>query len=411
MSTAEYANLERTLRSRLQAVFPERRVETLIEAPEKVSYGDIDFLVAHDGQQLDLVQVANDLGAHAVILSNGACYLAYRRDGLKSPHPAIEFTVDKDLSPGQEEAQDDNVGIFAQVDVRFVAAHDFDWHMFTHASGGLISILGRMATSAGFRIDDKGLSLRLQTFDDAKAVPYLKMPVALGYCSLSSKDPCKVMQFLGLSTDEYEKGFATWQELFAWISTCKFISTEVNSDDRTVVDKHKPDAYGRFYDIWLPEFINEQQRLNSDWYRSCVAMTELGVHARRRLWQQQALENFHKFEEYEERCLQLEKVTGEQTIVHLLKPILREITGLGDAKQTEVLRSLRRWVSVDAVTGKPHILSRSQRDDDSQLRHLLADDKNTLSDPDGIKTWMQNNWEIVRAYERKAKHDGDRGLS
>jgi hypothetical protein len=219
------------------------------------------------------------------------------------------------------------------------------------------------------------------------------------------------MRFLGLSTDEYNKGFATWQELFTWISMCKFISTEVDSCNRVATDKHKPDAYGRFYETWLPEFVDEQQRRNSDWYRSCVAMIELGVDARRQLWQQQALESFHKFEEYEKHSARIESVAGEQTIVHLLKPIICEITSLADSKQTEVLRALRRWVSVNADNGKPHILSQSQRDDASQLRYLLAKDKRSLSDPDGIKAWIQDNWEIARAHERKAKQDGNRDQS
>jgi hypothetical protein len=411
MSSAEYENLERILHSRLQAIFPGQRVATLIEAPEKTSHGDIDFVVAHDGQQLDLVKVANEIGAYAVIRSNGACYLAYRRDGSRSPLPAIEFTASKTVVSIEKHLQENKVGTFAQVDVRFISAHDFDWHMFTHAYGGLLSILGHMATNAGFRIDDKGLSLRLQSFDDAKAFHSLKMPAALGYCLLSSKDPDKVMHFLGLSTDKYYAGFATWQELFTWISMCKFVSTEVISCDRPVIDKHKPEAYGRFYETWLPEFINEQKRRNSDWYKSCVVMIEIGTSARRRLWQQQALEHFDKIAEYEQRRAHLERVVEEQIIVHLLKPLVREITGLAESKQTEVLRSLRRWVSVDTDTGTPHILSRSQGDDDSQLRHLLADDKRSLSDPDGVKVWIQNNWEIVRAYERKAKQDNDHASS
>jgi hypothetical protein len=56
-------------------------------------------------------------------------------------------------------------------------------------------------------------------------------------------------------------------------------------------------------------------------------------------------------------------------------------------------------------------LSQSQRDDASQLRYLLAKDKRSLSDPDGIKAWIQDNWEIARAHERKAKQDGNRDQS
>ncbi|KAF1822775.1 uncharacterized protein K489DRAFT_380154 [Dissoconium aciculare CBS 342.82] len=403
MSPAEYCHLVEILHTRLCVTFPDRHVTTLIQAPEKTSHGDIDFLVSRDGQEIDYMKVAHGLGAHAIILSTGACYLACRRDGLRSPNPAIVFTEVKGGPIVEQDASETEPEIYAQVDVRFIASQDFAWHMFTHAYGGLIAILGRMATHAGFRIDDKGLSIRLQAYDDTKGRPHLKVPATLGYCLLSN-EPDKVMDFFGLSVQTYHEGFPTWESLFTWLTCCKFISIEVNSTDNGANGKPKPEAYLRFYKDWLPGFIDDQNRLNSEWHISCGTIGVVGNEKQRQIWKDQALERFDKLEEYTQGCAHLEQEIAEQTVSHLLKPIVRKATGLAESKQTEIFRSLRRWVAV--VDGKLRVLSESHSDHDSQLRYLLADDTSSLLDQDMTMDWIRDNWELVRALERKAKHKG-----
>jgi len=72
MSTETYTHLRHVYKERLLAYFPQVQLDTLIEAPDKHDYGDIDFVLANDGQ-IDFFDLASHLGARGTWESGIRC--------------------------------------------------------------------------------------------------------------------------------------------------------------------------------------------------------------------------------------------------------------------------------------------------------------------------------------------------
>lgn len=72
MSTETYAHLRHVYKERLLAYFPQVQLDTLIEAPDKHDHGDIDFVLANDGQ-IDFFDLASHLGARGTWGSGIRC--------------------------------------------------------------------------------------------------------------------------------------------------------------------------------------------------------------------------------------------------------------------------------------------------------------------------------------------------
>lgn len=406
MTGTEYHHLRAIYRERIQQHLPNQRVDTLIEAPEKSDHGDIDFVVSYDEHQpLDFIALANAVGAYGVICADTqhTCYLACLRDGTRSSSPTIVFKPANKKIYSEATDGASSAILCSQIDVHFVPAQRFDWHMFMYSYGGMTGVLGRMVRQAGFRLSDIGLSLRLQALDDAKAVPFdVRLAESAGMLFLSN-DPYKVMEFLGLSQEMYGKGFKNRDELYRWLGSCKLMSKRLLDDDQNNSRHRRQSARPIFFDFfesWLPTHIATQQQEQSEWYAVFDANSRLTRQELRELNEKRASDAFHKHVELQALNDALVLQVRNQIAEHLLKPVVSRASGFADGKRrTEVIRAMRRWVSVQGE--QISILSAPQSDDNSQLHRLVTSDGVSLLNPDLVERWMFEHWSEVRRRERK----------
>lgn len=62
MTTDTYLHLRHVYKERLLAYFPQNKLNSLVEAPDKNDHGDIDFVIASN-DQIDFFALAKHLGA------------------------------------------------------------------------------------------------------------------------------------------------------------------------------------------------------------------------------------------------------------------------------------------------------------------------------------------------------------
>ena len=90
----------------------------------------------------------------------------------------------------------------------------------------------------------------------------------------------------------------------------------------------------------------------------------------------------------------------------LVKQLIEKCSEKEGGLVREILRGFRRYVAFDEE-GQPYILDKPHADDESQLRNFLAEDRQSLRDPGDTARWISENWEEVRALERRRLKVGD----
>jgi len=138
MPRSIYDPLKVLLHARLQPLY--QAVGTPTEAPGKVDYGDVDFLVCSPNASMSHEAVVDALGAtHSIA-----------REGPRTSHFAI---------PSAQASSDEDESIsFYQVDVHLCEDLD-EWEriMFYHSFGDLGMILGTICHTFGLSFGTKGL--------------------------------------------------------------------------------------------------------------------------------------------------------------------------------------------------------------------------------------------------------------
>jgi len=158
MDPALYNQLKQTYLSKLRDYFKHGQVNAMIEAPEKTSYGDIDFCVAID-DTVDFPDLARHLGAAGLIVySPKKATLALTRDGEMSTRPCVLYKDKPHASSGEHNAGVDPVE-YAQVDVEVIAPSALEWYMFYSSYSDMAGLLGRIV-SPGLGFTGK-LSMRM----------------------------------------------------------------------------------------------------------------------------------------------------------------------------------------------------------------------------------------------------------
>ncbi|KAF2769200.1 hypothetical protein EJ03DRAFT_327642 [Teratosphaeria nubilosa] len=259
MSEETYGHLSTIYQKRLMNAFPGSPASTLVEAPEKETYGDMDFVVGRD-EPIDWhwQDVADSIGARGFIrLSRHKCTLAVPADGSKYVSKAVQYmpvhdnqsnsAVEKpsyepaalipkkrqaSSTPVEEDSDPDNADSplsaaaeYAHIDFEVVPQELYGWYVFYASYGDMAGLLGHIVRPLGFTITDEGLYLRHKSLDDSKSLTYVNVPDKEAMLHLSH-EPDKIMQFLGLSVERYWAGFKTIEELYTWLGECRLLSRE-----------------------------------------------------------------------------------------------------------------------------------------------------------------------------------------
>ena len=345
MTPEQYERLKNVYLTKLQDYFPKGKIACLTEAPEKTDYGDMDVFVAID-QRVNFVHMANFLSAAGVICNSSGdiqkCTLGVPLNGTAHGRPAVVYKH-VDSSSGQKLAPSSTVTVddYAQIDVEVISPDILAWHTFYSSYGDMAGLLGRIVQNLGFTVRHRGLWLRLPEIDKSKKVSYVNIADRDGRIFLSS-DPDVVMQFLGLSIQDYNNGFQTVDGLYEWLGKCRLISTyaiEWKRDNASERQKEqKRTIFSRFFNEWLPAHPGiDQEPEPSD------NQEQLALIRRLRLkYLEEAVDFFGKREEYEKMHADLTLVFENAIAAELLKPIIAEHSKREGKSLNEIVRGFRR---------------------------------------------------------------------
>ena len=427
LSSEDYQQLKRIYLDKLRRHFQTDLVFCLTEAPEKVDHGDVDMVVPSD-KPVDLFQMAKAIGAVATV-SNGAfqkCSLAVHVDGTSSDEPVIQYWRPHNVKTSTEEAlvREPLAKICAQVDVEVIPFALVDWYAFYSSYGDMAAILGRIVSQFGFRFGHYGLELRMQELDLIKDLPRTNVADAEARILLCN-DPTRVMEFLGLSSESFHRGFDEIKDLFEWLNSCRLLHVETarlcknRSKDRQKLQTRK--LYAQFFSEWLPKH-RPQMRDDCPDGEVQEAIREL-----RDSYTDEAVKYFGKCEQYEQmhqrlvhvlrdgkpsdhRTVKLNFTLAEYVttrlmqsfagiVSNLLRNLLEENVESTTPKPGKLLRALRRFVRV-TEEGEPSVDASRPLDSLSELHRLLAPDAKSLRDRDLARAFVENHWREVMALER-----------
>lgn len=346
MPPAVYMTMASKIQAKLETIF--RNVTIPRDAPGKIDYGDIDFLVegALCAWTPALIQTA--IGATHRIGHGGT--ISYAVPYTDSPDQYVQ--VDVEVSPGNGTPD---------------SAELFQWTRFMKSDADLLQIIGICHRSLGITCNDRGLHVRIEQiepYDKKKALLYL------------TRNPDEALEFYGLDKIEYRGGFQNEHELFEWVSKGRFFnrqifqSREEKSNDRQ--RQRKRHMYNRFVEEYMlsdPE-TGKQDRL---WTREEVL--------------EEALHMYAKHDEYQAMIKEHTLREKDNAIWQRVRDILPlEGKSLGTA-----LKGLKRWVNFKE--GQPFITSEAMITD--QPLWALA-----VSDEDRVLAWVSQNWAEVKSLEK-----------
>ncbi|KAK1724085.1 hypothetical protein CaCOL14_013229 [Colletotrichum acutatum] len=243
-------------------------VASPIEGPEKQDYGDIDILVAWErapfvgkcgGKTAPMstprrqeereegeawFEMANDCGegqertpSHSIMsmyearkaifaaLDAKRAIYSPAGDNYAIPWPVTDTEMDTD-EPKR----------FIQVDLTICSSlQQLQWILFKHAHGDLWSIMQTIIQPRGLTVDDYSMSLRNNDIEryERYSKKWPKVHV--------SRDPAEVLVFLGLDVERFSEPFATRDEMYEYIASCRFFCIETNYGRHNNPDPTNPE--------------------------------------------------------------------------------------------------------------------------------------------------------------------------
>ncbi|ROW16147.1 hypothetical protein VPNG_01803 [Cytospora leucostoma] len=262
MAPAVYEHVKKQCISALEPLFP--RVECPIEAPEKVSFGDIDILVSLEGSDFQngafagssvwtLIQEA--LGGvrsryeGEVVTDRGRVVEAKNiaipwPTDLSTDECAAQSLLEADQAAadvasdshdrGAEKAGEIECGLkdrYIQVDVRLCDSNqEFEWRLFKHDHGEIWNMLGQTIRPFGLTADETGLTIR---------IPEIEKENRKAARIFLTRSPTEVLDFLGLrhQNGEWKRPLRSVEDLFEYAASCKWFmlwprgSTEAEDEE------------------------------------------------------------------------------------------------------------------------------------------------------------------------------------
>jgi len=223
-------------------------VDSAVEAPGKKDHGDIDILVAEPVDPKGPPksdQLATWIGAPHWRSTPGSDTFNF----------AVPWPGSTEQSVGEEEEASSSSMHFIQVDIHICpSAQSFSWHLFFQAHGDLWNMIGSIIRRFGLTCNDHGLFLRI-----AEVEPYNKQLSRV----LLTKDPVRVLQYLGLDEHRYWTRFRSWDEMMDFATSCRFHSPNVANSSSSISlqarlkasDRQrlrKRPAFSHWIDTYLP---------------------------------------------------------------------------------------------------------------------------------------------------------------
>ncbi|KAF2753929.1 hypothetical protein EJ05DRAFT_479954 [Pseudovirgaria hyperparasitica] len=323
------------------------KVTTPVEAPGKASHGDIDMMVASPLHDLAPPTLAAILDAARHSTSGPTTSFAV-------PHP------------------EDPTG-HVQLDVHVCVPEHLAWEAFEHSYGDLWQIIGVCIRPLGLTTTNKGFFLR---------IPELEHTDRKGSLIFLTEEPSEALQFLGLDAAAYETGFATEEDLFAWIVDAGFfgveeLSTRDNAKDRQ--RRAKREMFVRFVDEFVGARMG-QLRVSPgpEWTRDAVLA--------------RGLERFGRREEYDTKMAGFFKHEKEKAFWAKAARMVPVDEG---EKLNLVMRGLKRWVSFEQ--DEAVINAEADMSDDPVSKWANAIDD---IGEEKLLAWIEDNWEEVRTKEK-----------
>lgn len=418
MPLEKYNELKQIYFQRLSSYFTNAKsIETAIEAPEKKDFGDIDILIFDDGP-VDWAAVASHIGAYAYINRGNAdmpaCSLAVRLDGEKSPKPPVQYTLTSQSDPLQRKPSEIiDEEIFAQIDLNKFTTQAYDWTMFTSSYGDLVGIIGMAITNFGFILNDRGLRVRLQEYDDSrlKEWEHFNPSQVEGRIRLT-ENPIEVLNFLGLDVKRYQAGFKSIEEIFQWLSGCEMVSeyslkreatAPITREEKNLEREKERVMFTYFFEKWLPAHLKTRKRsyeaISSDDSDTQMTPPRPILQELREQYLKKALTFFDKHEEYATlRAAFLHKRNIEHATFKI-RGIIAQHTKQSKKGLADSVKAFRRNVAFH--NGQPVILDKARSDADSALYTFLDGSGKELQDPQGVSKWVEANLDLVKQTERK----------
>ncbi|KAI7230584.1 hypothetical protein KC330_g6865 [Hortaea werneckii] len=468
MTPEVYHRLKVIYTNRLRSRFPDcTKMATLTEAPEKTDYGDIDFIISFSKNPAssapDWSALANGTGAAGFIWHGPkTASFAVPQDGSTHSGSAMRYYLQSDNLQDVHRSNQTPETLCSQIDLELVEDELFDWHTFYASYGDMSSLLGHIVRNLGFTCSDRGLWLRLQELDDCKRQPIpLNIADKEGTIFLSH-DKTQVMHFLNLDAEVYERGFATRQELFEWLGSCRLIEWEAidirrdNADEKRREEKRG--VFKAFLNDWLPanrpSVTDSGREANSasdkhspehEYPKTALvksAKARAKLRSRRSELAEEAVTFFAKREEYACKHEAIVRNVRNAIASNILKDIVKQVTGKNDNKKlNEIIRAFKRFVRVrissvnhpfgnvqantiaflggrDEGEGNTRIvLEISQEghpDTESEIGKLLKEQQVTdekgrtetkydLLDRDAVTSWLAQHWDELKALERQKR--------
>lgn len=188
---------------------------------------------------------------------------------------------------------------------------------------------------------------------------------------LLSRDPKRVIEFLGCSVERYEQGFETLDEFYAWLGACRLISADALKIKRDKaherIREEKRTVYSKFFNEWLTGHMDVEPTQEE------VARAET-VRCLRERYLQEAIDFFSKRDECDVKRNALVLAINNGLAGTLLKPLIAKHSGRSDKSSSEILKAFRRYVGFDEQS-QPVILSKPHTDAESELHKFLDDDQ------------------------------------
>ncbi|KAK6351409.1 hypothetical protein TWF718_004569 [Orbilia javanica] len=226
MSPETYFKLKKKYHDILKGLY--RHVTTPAEAPEKISYGDLDYLVAEPISKKSHFTAMKD-----VQIAFEAEYMTTMAGATTSF--AVVLQSEQELG-GNLEVKTEKT--YAQVDVHICPSVDnMRWISFKHSYGDLWSILGMMGRAKGLVADENCLNVRVKEIEDHNR--------ELAKVELT-RDVNETLEFYGLDAGRFEKGFGSVTEVYEFLVETRFFQKRyfsekrfANAHDRSKVGKRE----------------------------------------------------------------------------------------------------------------------------------------------------------------------------
>lgn len=199
------------------------KVESAIEGPGKITYGDVDILVALPLKSAFPSEGVEDTLKEALNASASRSEKGNPTINFAIPWPDKPTTDASDISKeGEGDTLESRVTAsekrYVQVDVH-ICKHEseFDWQLFHSAHGDLWNIIGSTIRKFGLTINNRAFFIR---------IPEIELNNRRKSMVFLTDDPTKILNFLGLDQGRWWKRFDTQQEMFEYAATCRMFWVE-----------------------------------------------------------------------------------------------------------------------------------------------------------------------------------------